>query len=260
MSWNILHRLVSQFSSSSSFSPGGVSVDANTIIPDADGLSCDLGNTYAKTVDKSDEMCSEIQMAQYICCPDQVKVDDPCQFCTGGLAVEESTPVIGAPNEETCGDLLGFAAVVEDGDAVCSQMKLAEGQCCPGGSGAEEVPAEQVEEVTVEEATADAPTDGAVSEAGGTAPETPSETDTADEEADASSTGDSTEASTGDAVDATEATDPAVEETETTDPAEEPGIDPVEDGPSVEPPTGSAFDRAQLFGSCVMAISIAFLL
>jgi len=170
-------------------------------------------------------MCSDIQMAQLTCCLGDVPAAaDPCQFCPGGLTVEESTPVIGAPNGETCGMLLGFAAAFEEGDALCTQMKPAALLCCPGGSGAEDS------------------TEDAMSEAGGTAPEAPSETDTAVEEVDASSTGDSTEAST---------------ETETADPVEEPGTDPAESEP---PSVGFALGSTQLLGSWAMAVSIAYLL
>lgn len=208
------------------FCPGGISAAAGTIIPDSGGLTCERGIAFAKTVDKSNEMCSDIQMAQLTCCLGDVPAAaDPCQFCPGGLTVEESTPVIGAPNGETCGMLLGFAAAFEEGDALCTQMKPAALLCCPGGSGAEDS------------------TEDAMSEAGGTAPEAPSgETDTAVEEVDASSTGDSTEAST---------------ETETADPVEEPGTDPAESEP---PSVGFALGSTQLLGSWAMAVSIAYLL
>jgi len=239
-------------------------------------MTCDLAVTLSNAFDKESEMCLGLSMTQLFCCPDDANAAaDPCPFCPGGISADASA-IIPDANGLSCSMGIAYAKMVEKSDKMCSDVQMAQFICCPDDF--QGAPGET--DTAVEEADASI-TGGSTEASTGGAPDAPSKTDTAVEEVDAASTGDSTEATTGDAVEAPSETDSAVEEvdaastgdsaeastgdaaeeTATADSTEEPGIDPVDDEqPSVEPPTDSAYGRTRLLGSCVMAVSIAYLL
>ena len=125
------------------FCIGGLTVDSTLEVPGADGATCGNLVSYAAFLEEGSETCSEVKGAELLCCP--AKVMNPCTFCTEGLALDFDFVIPGAPNGETCGDLLNFSPTFEAESDACSQIQSAEIVCCPGVVGGTQSPGTQNE-------------------------------------------------------------------------------------------------------------------
>ena len=120
-------------------------------------------NSYAAFLEEGSETCSEVKGAEFLCCP--AKVMNPCTFCTEGLTLDFDFVIPGAPNGETCGDLVNFSPTFEAESDACSQIQSAEIVCCLGVVGGTQSPAQTETSdspssapVTLESATTQDPT------------------------------------------------------------------------------------------------------
>ena len=115
-----------------------------TICPDGITVSADvceevkdIKSTYA-IYEADSEFCPK-STYEAMCCP---TLENPCQFCPGGIDLEES-PMANSTSEEelaemvsSCGDYDEAAKRYEADSEECSVYRQGEASCCPGQSSA----------------------------------------------------------------------------------------------------------------------------
>jgi len=127
--------------SSCNFCPSGLSAgNALLEVPDSDGLTCGDLVVYAAAVENESETCSDIMMAEVLCCPEENASTMTCSFCENGVTVDPEYVIPFAPNGETCGYLNEIAPALEADSEFCPQIQAAEPVCCP--------PTEVIEDTT----------------------------------------------------------------------------------------------------------------
>lgn len=110
------------------FCKSGVTAGDDFVIPLANGLTCGLAAEYAGKVEDSAKDCSNLQEAEYACCPIEPEV--PCDFCKSGITAGDDIILPGADGA-TCGMAALYAASIEGTASECVDTQLAQFICCP---------------------------------------------------------------------------------------------------------------------------------
>lgn len=71
---------------------GGITVDAEMEIPNADGTTCGLAATYAESIDATNEQCETVQMAEATCCPSDFQETEMSMSMSMATAVPTPAP------------------------------------------------------------------------------------------------------------------------------------------------------------------------
>lgn len=108
------------------FCTEGLTAEPSLEVPGADGATCEDLVTYASFIEEESTSCDEVKGAEILCCPS----GNVCPFCSDGLLVESSTLVPGADGA-TCGEIIDYAAFVQEGSTTCDDVLLGEIICCP---------------------------------------------------------------------------------------------------------------------------------
>ena len=121
----------------------GLAVDSEKPIPETE-FTCGNLSGFAKFMKDGTEDCSEMMLAEALCCSSP---SSPCGFCSAGLTADADTPLPAGPDgvSYTCGQLTEFANIFDSDDDECGEMLLAEPLCCPS-SNSEEYADEQADE------------------------------------------------------------------------------------------------------------------
>eukprot|EP00579_Thalassiosira_antarctica_P022723 CAMPEP_0201989938 /NCGR_PEP_ID=MMETSP0904-20121228/93111_1 /ASSEMBLY_ACC=CAM_ASM_000553 /TAXON_ID=420261 /ORGANISM="Thalassiosira antarctica, Strain CCMP982" /LENGTH=880 /DNA_ID=CAMNT_0048544185 /DNA_START=21 /DNA_END=2663 /DNA_ORIENTATION=- len=119
------------------FCPDGITLDASGLtstasseVPGADGATCGDLVENANYLEEDSETCGFYELAEPFCCPTGDAVT-PCPFCPDGITLDEDFVIPGAPNGETCGDLVEIARTSDGNGEICPQVQAAEIICCP---------------------------------------------------------------------------------------------------------------------------------
>lgn len=77
---------------------GGITVDASSIIPNSNGITCGLALVHAASLDgaKDLEECNSVQLAKSVCCPEIVLPEDDAAMSTDGpmsMTLDLSMPI-----------------------------------------------------------------------------------------------------------------------------------------------------------------------
>ena len=110
----------------------GLTVEANTIIPNTNGSTCAVALATAATLDGRSEICATLQFEEDACCPSSL-VDPPvapCGFCASA-GVTNPTFVIPNSDGMTCSSASQYAATLDSGGDICAIVQRAEVMCCP---------------------------------------------------------------------------------------------------------------------------------
>ena len=127
------------------FCPGGMAVAPDSVIPDADGITC--GDLEALASPAESDLCSDIQLAQLFCCPGDgapasaeplaSSQEATCVFCPEGVTAAPDL-VIPEAGGVTCADVEAAAPYVEGED--CYNIQFTQLVCCPFGASASNDP------------------------------------------------------------------------------------------------------------------------
>jgi len=110
---------------SCSVCPDGLTVDADTETGKGKDTCEDLMEDAADE-DEGSGRCAEMKVYRSICCPSPVETT--CPICTGGLAVDDATPIM---DGISCATLLSDAKTTDEAGERCTKMKEMEMVCCP---------------------------------------------------------------------------------------------------------------------------------
>ena len=112
------------------FCSSGLTITASSEVPGADGATCGDLVEAANYLEEDSENCGLVELAEPFCCPTGDAVT-PCPFCPDGITLDEDFVIPGAPNRETCGDLVEIAPTSDGNGEICPQVQAAEIICCP---------------------------------------------------------------------------------------------------------------------------------